>query len=127
MASAQNIPLGAIRTYLIAGVAALGLLLLGIGGWAATTELAGAVVAPGVVVVNSNVKKIQHPMGGIVKELLVRNGDFVKAGQAIVRLDDTQARSNWRSTSSGTTSSWRVRRAWRRSSPARSKLSFPSY
>ena len=93
MASAQNIPLGAIRTYLIAGVAALGLLLLGIGGWAATTELAGAVVAPGVVVVNSNVKKIQHPMGGIVKELLVRNGDFVKAGQAIVRLDDTQARS----------------------------------
>lgn len=93
MASEQNIQLGAIRTHLIAGVAALGLLLLGVGGWAATTELAGAVVAPGVVVVNSNVKKIQHPIGGIVKELLVRNGDFVKAGQTIVRLDDTQARS----------------------------------
>ena len=94
MASAQNVQLGAIRTHLIAGAGAVGFLVLGVSGWAATTELAGAVVAAGVVVVNSNVKKIQHPIGGIVKELLVRNGDFVKAGQVIVRLDDTQARAN---------------------------------
>ena len=94
MASAQNVQLGAIRTHLIAGAGAVGFLVLGVGGWAATTELAGAVVAAGVVVVNSNVKKIQHPIGGIVKELLVRDGDFVKAGQVIVRLDDTQARAN---------------------------------
>ena len=51
-------------------------------------------MAPGVVVVDSNVKKIQHPTGGIISELLVHNGDVVKAGQVIVRLDDTQARSN---------------------------------
>jgi HlyD family secretion protein len=94
MESAQNVQLGAIRTHLIAGAGAAGFLALGVGGWAATTELAGAVVAAGVVVVNSNVKKIQHPIGGIVKELLVRDGDYVKAGQVIVRLDDTQARAN---------------------------------
>jgi HlyD family secretion protein len=76
--------------HLFAGSAAFGLLAAGVGGWAATTELADAVLAPGVVVVNSYVKKIQHPIGGIVKELLVRNGDHVKAGQVIVRLDDTQ-------------------------------------
>lgn len=74
MASAQNVQLGAIRTHLIAGAGAVGFLVAGVGGWAATTELAGAVVAAGVVVVNSNVKKIQHPIGCIVKELLVHNG-----------------------------------------------------
>jgi HlyD family secretion protein len=79
--------------HLFAGSAAVGLLAVGVGGWAASTELAGAVLAPGVVVVNSYVKKIQHPIGGVVKELLVRNGDLVKAGQVLVRLDDTQARA----------------------------------
>ena len=94
MPMACNTRLGTIRAHLIAGVAAVALLVVGVGGWAATTELAGAVVAPGVVVVDSNVKKIQHPTGGIITELLVHNGDVVKAGQVIVRLDDTQARSN---------------------------------
>ena len=51
------------------------LLVVGLGGWAATTEFAGAVIAPGQVVVNSNVKKVQHPTGGIVGELRVRDGD----------------------------------------------------
>lgn len=89
-----NTRLGTIRAHLIAGVAAVALLGVGVGGWAATTELAGAIVASGVVVVDSNVKKIQHPTGGIIRELLVHNGDAVKAGQVIVRLEDTQARSN---------------------------------
>ena len=70
------------------------LLVAGIGGWSAMTEIAGAVIAPGVLVVDSNVKKVQHPTGGVVHELLVDNGDHVKAGQVIVRLDETQARSN---------------------------------
>ena len=83
-----------IRAHLMAGVAAIALLGAGVGGWAATTELAGAVVAPGVIVVDSNVKKIQHPVGGIVRELLVREGDVVEAGQTLVRLDDTQAGAN---------------------------------
>jgi HlyD family secretion protein len=70
------------------------LLVVGLGGWAATTEFAGAVIAQGQIVVNSNVKKVQHPTGGIVGELRVRDGDHVKAGAIVVRLDDIQTRAN---------------------------------
>jgi HlyD family secretion protein len=70
------------------------LLVVGLGGWAATTEFAGAVIAPGQVVVNSNVKKVQHPTGGIVGELRVRDGDKVKVGDVVVLLDDVQTRAN---------------------------------
>jgi HlyD family secretion protein len=70
------------------------LLVVGLGGWAATTEFAGAVIAQGQIVVNSNVKKVQHPTGGIVGELHVRDGDHVKAGDIVVRLDDTQTRAS---------------------------------
>jgi HlyD family secretion protein len=69
------------------------LMVGGFGGWAATTHLAGAVITPGVVVVESSVKKVQHPTGGVVGELLVKEGDPVEAGQIVVRLDDTLARS----------------------------------
>ena len=64
----------------------------GVGGWAATTELAGAVIAPGTIVVESNVKKVQHPTGGVVGEILVKEGDEVEAGQVVLRLDDTVTR-----------------------------------
>ena len=94
MLTTRNTRQRTIRAHIVAGVAAVALLGVGVGGWAATTELAGAVVAPGVVVVDSDVKKIQHPIGGIIRELLVHDGDVVKAGQVIVRLNDTQARSN---------------------------------
>ena len=67
-------------------MAAVALLVVGVGGWGGTTEIAGAVIAPGVVVVNSHVKKVQHPTGGVISELLVRDGDRVQAGQIIVRL-----------------------------------------
>ena len=77
-----------------AGVAVVALLAVGVGGWAATTEIAGAVIAPGQLVVDSNVKKVQHPTGGIVGELRVRDGDRVKAGDIVVRLDDTHTRAN---------------------------------
>src|SRR6195256_2348769 len=70
------------------------LLVVGLGGWAATTEFAGAVIAPGQLVVNSNVKKVQHPTGGVVGELLVQEGDRVREGEVVARLDDTQARAN---------------------------------
>lgn len=70
------------------------LLVVGLGGWAATTEFSGAVVAQGQIVVDSNVKKVQHPTGGIVGELRVRDGYHVKAGDIVVRLDDTQTRAN---------------------------------
>jgi len=66
----------------------------GIGGWAATSQLSGAVVAQGVIVVDSNVKKVQHPTGGIVGELRVREGDRVNAGDILIRLDETQTLTN---------------------------------
>ena len=69
-------------------------LAFGVGGWAGTVELSGAVIAPGSIVVDSNVKKVQHPTGGIVGELLVHDGDKVKAGHVLVRLDETVTRAN---------------------------------
>ena len=56
---------------------------VGVGGWAATTELSGAVIAPGSIVVDSNVKKVQHLTGGIVGELLVRDGERVQRGEVV--------------------------------------------
>ena len=83
-----------IRRHLIGG-AVIGLMLtVGLGGWAATTELSGAVIAPGSMVVDSNVKKVQHPTGGIVGELLVRDGQRVRAGEIVLRLDETITRAN---------------------------------
>ncbi len=54
-----------LRSHLRFGVALIALLVGGIGGWAATTDISGAVIAGGSVVVESNVKKVQHPNGGI--------------------------------------------------------------
>src|SRR5258707_10015927 len=82
-----------IRRHLLVGSAAALVLLGGVGGWATTTELSGAVIAPGQLVVDSNVKKVQHPTGGVVGELRVRDGDRVKEGDVVVRLDETQARA----------------------------------
>ncbi|MEO3433627.1 HlyD family type I secretion periplasmic adaptor subunit [Inquilinus sp. CAU 1745] len=71
--------------------AALGVLLVaGAGGWAATAELTGAVIAQGSVKVDQNLKSIQHRDGGIVSEIAVREGDFVQAGQMVLQLEDAQ-------------------------------------
>lgn len=70
------------------------LLVASVGGWAATTQLAGAVIGVGTVVVDSNVKKVQHLSGGIVGELLVRDGASVKEGDVLLRLDETLTRAN---------------------------------
>src|SRR4051812_40156825 len=87
-------PRRSIRRHLLAGVTLVVLLAGGVGGWAATTEFAGAVIASGNLVVETNVKKVQHPTGGVVGELRVRDGDEVKAGDVVVRLDDTVTRAN---------------------------------
>jgi membrane fusion protein, type I secretion system len=84
----------ALGRHVVAVVAAAIVLVLTLGGWAATTEFAGAVIAQGQLVVNSNVKKVQHPTGGVVGELLVREGGRVREGDVVARLDDTQARAN---------------------------------
>src|SRR3954462_3729954 len=83
-----------IRRHLLAGGALVGVLVCGVGGWASKTEISGAVIAPGTLVVDTNVKKVQHPTGGIVGELLVRDGDRVNANDIVVRLDDTQTRAS---------------------------------
>ncbi|WP_043701147.1 HlyD family type I secretion periplasmic adaptor subunit [Methylobacterium sp. 4-46] len=83
-----------LRRAMLGGSAVTALLALGLGGWAATTELAGAVIAPGALVVETNVKKVQHLTGGVVGELRVRDGAEVRAGEVLVRLDETITRAN---------------------------------
>ena len=83
-----------IRRHLLIGLAIVALIAGGVGGWAATTEISGAVIASGSIVVDSNVKKVQHPTGGIVGEILAKNGSQVAAGDIVVRLDATILASN---------------------------------
>ena len=83
-----------MRRHLVAAAVVVLVLVLGVGGWGATAVISGAVVAPGSLVVDSNVKKVQHPTGGIVGELRVRDGDHVRAGDIVVRLDETVTRAN---------------------------------
>ncbi|MCJ2075430.1 HlyD family type I secretion periplasmic adaptor subunit [Methylobacterium sp. E-016] len=83
-----------IRRHLGLSLALGTVLVIGVGGWATFTDIAGAVIAPGQLVVESDVKKVQHPTGGVVGELLVREGDRVKAGDVLIRLDATQTRAN---------------------------------
>ena len=69
------------------------LLVAGIGGWAATAKLSGAVISTGSVLVDENVKVIQHLDGGVVRSIEVRKGETVAAGQVLLRLDDVQIRT----------------------------------
>jgi len=93
MKSAAASPYHSIQRHLIVGAAIVGFIVFGIGSWAATMDLEGAVVAAGSLVVDSNVKKVQHLSGGIVKEIRVREGDHVKAGDILLRLDETQTKA----------------------------------
>lgn len=83
-----------IRVAARLGVGALVVFLGTAGVWATTAPLSGAVIATGQVVVESNVRRIQHPTGGVVAEIRVEDGDHVKAGALLVRLDETTARAN---------------------------------
>jgi len=83
-----------IVRHCLAGLVIVTVLAGGVGGWAGTMTLSGALIAQGSVVVDTNVKKVQHPTGGIVGELRVRDGDRVKQGDIVVRLDDTVTRAN---------------------------------
>ena len=87
-------PARGIRRNLL--VALLVVLLLGgtATAWSTYVPLEGAVVASGVVVVESNLRKVQHPTGGVVGALNVREGQRVEAGEVVVRLDDTTTRAN---------------------------------
>ena len=86
--------LQSIRLHLVIGLTVVVILAGGLGGWASTAQISGALIAPGSVVVESNVKKVQHPTGGVVGELRARDGDVVKAGDVVVRLDDTVTKAS---------------------------------
>ncbi|MCX7304408.1 MAG: HlyD family type I secretion periplasmic adaptor subunit [Hyphomicrobiales bacterium] len=78
-----------------AGACVCFLLVGGLGTWAATTQLDGAIVARGQLAVSGNVKQIQHRDGGIVAQILVHDGMAVVAGQEMLRLDDSALRGNY--------------------------------
>lgn len=78
---------------MIVGLVAVLLLVFGLGGWALITKIDGAVIAPGRIVVNQNRQAVQHLDGGIVDEVLVKEGDTVAVGDLLVRLDPTIANS----------------------------------
>lgn len=68
-------------------------LVFGVGGWSATAKLSGAIIGSGTVLVDQDLKVIQHIDGGVVREIAVREGDTVTAGQLLIGLDDVQIRA----------------------------------
>lgn len=81
-----------ITSRIVVSAAFAATLLFGVGGWAAHARLSGAVITQGQVAISQQVKLIQHRDGGIVSEIAVRNGDQVKKGDVLIRLDETQTR-----------------------------------
>lgn len=75
------------------GLLAVAILVFGLGAWAAFASISGAVVAPGRLKVASERQVVQHLEGGVVDEILVKEGDVVEAGDVVIRLDDTQTRA----------------------------------
>src|SRR5258706_1794333 len=88
-------PSDSIRHVALAGWLIIAIFFGGIGSWAATAPLNGAVVGNAVVKVDGNRKSVQHLDGGIVKELYVKEGDKVGAGDVLVVLDETQAQAEY--------------------------------
>ena len=85
---------GSIRRNIWAGAAVTIVMVGSVIAWATATDISGAVIATGALGVDSNVRKVQHPSGGVIGEIFVRDGDRVTAGQVLVRLDDTITRAN---------------------------------
>jgi len=83
-----------IRRYVLLSCAVILLLFGGMGAWSAVASISGAVIAPGSVIVQSHRKDVQHLQGGIVSEILVKDGDAVAPGDLLVRLDETLPKAN---------------------------------
>ncbi|SPF77517.1 HlyD family type I secretion periplasmic adaptor subunit [Pseudoprimorskyibacter insulae] len=83
-----------LRGFMTLGLICLGILVGGFGYWAATTEISGAIIAPGQIEVDQNRQVVQHPDGGVVAEILVDEGDVVAEGDALIRLDPTLLNSD---------------------------------
>jgi HlyD family type I secretion membrane fusion protein len=82
-----------LRLPIAGGILIIALFFGALGGWAALAPPESAAIAPGQVTIDSNRKTVQHLEGGIVAEILVRDGDVVLQGQALIRLEDVQSRA----------------------------------
>ncbi len=82
-----------MRRRLLMGLLLTVLLVGGLGGWGAVASISSAVIAPGLIVVDGHGKKVQHPTGGVIGEILVKGGSKVEAGEVVIRLDPTQTRA----------------------------------
>jgi membrane fusion protein, type I secretion system len=83
-----------IRRHTIALGAAAAFIVLGMGVMGAATDMSGAIISSGSLVVESSVKKVQHPTGGVAKTLLVEEGTRVNGGDLLIQLDETVAQAN---------------------------------
>jgi HlyD family secretion protein len=81
------------RPFLLLGYATLALLVLGLGGWGVMARISGAVIAMGTVEVEGNRQVVQHPVGGVITEILARDGDVVEEGAVLLRLEGDAKRA----------------------------------
>lgn len=77
----------------VAGYLALVVLILGLGGWSVMTTISGAIIASGRIEVEQNRQVVEHPEGGVVSKILVTEGEVVKAGAILIKLDATVKKS----------------------------------
>ncbi|HKR87630.1 MAG TPA: HlyD family type I secretion periplasmic adaptor subunit [Phenylobacterium sp.] len=82
-----------LRRPMVVGAAIIGVLVVGLGLWAALTPLASGITAPGEVKVEANLKTIRHREGGTVRQILVQEGQFVKANQPLITFEDTDTKA----------------------------------
>ncbi|WP_291239704.1 biotin/lipoyl-binding protein, partial [Gemmobacter sp.] len=81
------------RRHIWLGMGTLAVLLGGFGVWSVTTNIAGAVVASGQIEVESHRQVVQHPDGGVVADIQVKEGQAVQAGDLLIQLDGADRRS----------------------------------
>lgn len=82
-----------VRGPMMFGAAALAVLVLGAGGWSVMTTIDGAVIAPAELQVPGDRRVVQHPDGGVVDRVAVTEGQAVRAGDLLIRLDGSDLRS----------------------------------
>jgi HlyD family secretion protein len=82
-----------LRFFQILGLVGLLVVFGSLGAWAAMSSIGGAVIASGTVVVAGHSKRVQNRDGGIVAEILVKDGDHVEAGDLLIQLDETETRA----------------------------------
>ncbi len=85
---------GSARTPIVVGLAIVLLFFGGLGTWAALAPLAGAITSEGVVKVEANRQAVQHLEGGLVRQILVKEGELVRQDQVLIRLDEVTAKAN---------------------------------